>query len=170
MKYLHRPGLEIAADFSRENPAKSRYRLIATKIGARKSPRTVCAIMQNPSYACVEFADKSIQVLERVVFEKNHKQFADIERLIVVNQFSFIQTNGFDGTDGQIEERNRAAIETSLNEADIILVAWGKDNRFTEIQDAILEMVQKHNDKILLQTSRHPSRVIYSGFIREYGT
>jgi len=126
--------------------------------------------MQNPSYACVEFADKSVQVLERVVFEKRYEQFVGVERLIVVNQFAFIKTNDFIGKAEQIGERNKVAIENSLDEADIILIAWGKDNRFTGIQEAILEMVREHNGKILLQTSRHPSRVIYGGFIQEYGT
>jgi len=168
--FLHRPGLEIEADFSQESPPLFRYRLSATKMGAFERPRTVCAIMQNPSYACVEFADKSVQILERVVFEKTYKQFVGVERLIVVNQFAFIQTNDFIGTAEQIGERNNVAIASALDEADIILIAWGKVNKFIGIQETILEMVQEHNGKILLQTSRHPSLVIYGGFIQKYVT
>ncbi|MFC1837196.1 DUF1643 domain-containing protein [Thermodesulfobacteriota bacterium] len=168
--YLHRPGLEIEADFSEEKPPLFRYRLSATKEGASEEPKTVCAIMQNPSYACVEFADKSVQVLERTVFEKKYEQLEDVERLIVVNQFAFIQTKDFKGTEEQIGVRNKAAIANALDEADIVLIAWGKDNGFKEIQEDILGMVREHKGKLLLQTSRHPSRVIYDGFIKKYYT
>jgi hypothetical protein len=168
--FLHRPGLDIEADFSQEKPPLFRYRLSATKIGACEKPKTVCAIMQNPSYACVEFADKSVQVLERVVFEKGYEQFEDVERLIIVNQFAFIQTNDFVGADEQIGKRNEVAIANALDESEIILLAWGKDNGFAKRQDEILEKVREHKGKIVLQTSKHPSRVNYEGFIEEYGT
>jgi hypothetical protein len=168
--FLHRPELEIEAVFSGEIPAVFRYRLIATKVGSSAAPKTVCAIMQNPSYACVEFADKSVQVLERVVFEKGLEEFRGVRRLIVVNQFAFIQTNGFIGAREQVGSRNDAAITQALEQSEIVLIAWGKDNGFVERQNEILEMIQCHQGKRLLQTSRHPSRVIYDGFIQEYRT
>ena len=147
-----------------------RYRLSATKMGSSAAPKTVCAIMQNPSYACVEFADKSVQVLERVVFERNLEEFRGVGRLIVVNQFAFIQTNGFVGAREQVGPRNDAAIAQALEQSEIVLIAWGKDNGFVERQNAILEMVRCCHGKRLLQTSRHPSRVIYDGFIQYYRT
>ncbi|WP_295427016.1 DUF1643 domain-containing protein [uncultured Thiodictyon sp.] len=168
--FLHRPGLEIEADFSHENPPMFRYRLSATTVGASAAPRTVCAIMQNPSYACVEFADKSVQVLERVVFEKDYREFQGVERLVVVNQFAFIQTNGFVGTDDQIGARNEVAIDQAIEQAEIVLVAWGKDNGYMQRQNDIIRIIQDHRGKSLLQTSRHPSRVIYDGFIQEFST
>ncbi len=124
--------------------------------------------MQNPSYACVEFADRSVQVLERVVFEENSEEFCDVGRLIIVNQFAFIQTNSFAGTREQIGPRNDAAIAKSLEQSEIVLLAWGKGNPFVQRQKEILEMVYLQQGKRLLQTSRHPSRVIYDGFIQEY--
>lgn len=167
--YLHRPNLTIKADFSSESTPVFRYRLEATKEGASNKPRTVCAIMQNPSYASVEVADKSVQVLERVVFEKALKEFDGIERLIIVNQFAFIQTKGFIGADDQVGIKNDTAIAKAVNESEIILIAWGKDNGFKDRQDRILELVRANKkEKILLQTSRHPSRVIYDGFIKKY--
>ncbi len=90
--------------------------------------------MQNPSYAGVEIADKSVQVLERVVFEKNIEEFNGVERLIIVNQFAFIQTNNFIGTDEQVGNRNNDAISEAIDESDIVLLAWGKANRFTHYQ------------------------------------
>ena len=167
--FKHRPELIIEADFSKENPPVFRYRLSATKTGASNNLKSVCAIMQNPSYACVEYADKSVQVLERVVFEKPYPEFEVVERLIIVNQFAFIQTNDFAGRKAdQVGRYNDAAIESALSEAEIILVAWGKDNGFSDRKKVIERMIEKQKDKVLLQTSRHPSRVIYDGFIQEY--
>ncbi len=166
--YLHRPNLTIKADFSSEAIPAFRYRLEATRGDSTNRPRTVCAVMQNPSYACVEIADRSVQVLERVVFEKNLNQFLGVDRLIVVNQFAYIQTKNFVGTDEQIGVGNDDAIARALSESDIVLIAWGKDNCFKSRQDAIMRMILSQRDKVLLQTSRHPSRVIYDGFIQNY--
>ena len=121
--FLHRPDLEIEADFSEEQPPLYRYRLSATIIGASQKPKTVCAIMQNPSYAGIEHADKSVQVLERVVFEKNLSEFAGIERLIVVNQFAYIQTKDFVGTHAQIGKRNDESIKNAIDASEIVLIA-----------------------------------------------
>lgn len=84
--------------------------------------------MQNPTYACVEFADKSVQVLERVVFEKGLEEFRGVGRLIVVNQFAFIQTNGFIGTGEQV-------VSETMEQSEIVLFAWGEDNGFVERQN-----------------------------------
>jgi len=168
--YLHRPNLAIKAEFSSEEPPVFRYRLEATKNGASNTPRTVCAIMQNPSYAGAEIADKSVQVLERVVFEKNLKEFNNVERLIIVNQFAYIQTNDFIGTDDQIGEHNNQAISEAIYESDVVLIAWGKDNVYLQRQNYILEIINASKGKVLLKTSRHPSRVIYDGFIQKFCT
>ena len=168
--YLHRPNLTVIADFSAEETPIFRYRLEARKDGASRNPRTVCAVMQNPSYASVEIADKSVQVLERVVFEKGLVEFNGVERLIVVNQFAFIQTKDFIGTADQIGERNDQAIDRAVDESEIVLIAWGKGNGFVQRQDRILEIVRGKKGKTLLQTSRHPSRVSYDGFIQPFDT
>jgi len=168
--FLHRQNLVIKATFSPENTPLYRYRLEATKTSASENPITVCAIMQNPSYADVEIADKSVQVLERVVFEKELPEFNGVGRLIIVNQFAFIQTNDFEGTNNQIGNENNQTIQRAIEESNIILIAWGKDNRFTERKKTIVEMFSSQKNKIFLQTSRHPSRVIYDGFIQKYNT
>ena len=102
------------------------------------------------------------------MFEKGLKEFRGVGRLIIVNQFAFIQTNGFIGAREQVGARNDAAIDQALEQSEIILIAWGKDNRFVERQNEILEMISRHQGKRLLKTSRHPSRVVYEGFIQEY--
>ncbi len=121
-------------------------------------------------YACVEFVDRCFQILERVVFEKDFEEFCDVGHLIIVNQFAFIQTKGFTGSREQIGPRNDAVIAKVLKQSEIVLLAWGKDNGFVQRQNEILKMVYRQQGKRLLQTSRHPSRVIYEGFIQEYGT
>ena len=158
--FLHRPNLTINADFSSESPPVFRYRLEITKDDASDTPKTVCAIMQNPSYANEEIADKTVHVLEKFVFEKNIAEFKSIERLIVVNQFAFIQTKDFEGTFEQIGNRNDEAISNAIDESDIVLIAWGKENGFTKRQNHILEIVKSKKDKKLLITSRHPSRAL----------
>ncbi|MES2160479.1 MAG: DUF1643 domain-containing protein [Pseudomonadota bacterium] len=166
--YLHRPNLAINAEFSSEGTPIFRYRLEAIKDGALNNPKTVCAIMQNPSYAGIKVADKSVQVLERVVFEKKLTEFYGVERLIIVNQFAYIQTKDFVGNDNQVGERNDDEIIRAVNESEIILIAWGKDNGFIQRQKRILEIIRAQEGRTLLQTSRHPSRVIYDGFIQKY--
>lgn len=166
--YLHRQNLTITAAFSSEVAPIFRYRLEASKDTASNNPITVCAVMQNPSYASVAIADRSVQVLERVVFEKALAEFDGVERLIVVNQFAFIQTKDFIGTDDQIGEINDDAIGKAVDESEIVLIAWGKENSFLQRQKRILEIVRAKNGKTLLQTSRHPSRVIYDGFIQPF--
>ena len=155
--YLHRPNLAVKAEFTKERPPKFRYRLEVTKRDASNIQNTVCAIMQNPSYAGVDIADKSVQVLERVVFEKDIEAFSNVERLIVVNQFAYIQTKDFIGTDDQIGIKNNDAIADAINESNIVLIAWGKDNKFKQRQKHILSIIDSTQGKTLLQTSRHPS-------------
>jgi len=166
--YLHRPGLAIDTEFSGEEIPIFRYWLQATKHTASSKMKTVCAVMQNPSYACNENADRSVQTLERVIFERDIAEFTDVDRLIVVNQFAFIQTKDFAGTNDQIGEHNDAAIARAVRKSDIILLAWGKANKFKERQERILEIIFSHAGKTMLQTSRHPSRVVYDGFIQKY--
>jgi len=168
--YLHRPNLAIKAEFTNELPPKFRYRLEITKEGVSSIQNTVCAIMQNPSYAGVDIADKSVQVLERVVFEKDIEAFTNVERLIIVNQFAYIQTKDFIGTNNQIGIKNNDAITDAINESNIVLIAWGKDNKFIKRQKHILSIIDSTQGKTLLQTSRHPSRVIYNDFIQPYRT
>ncbi len=166
--FLHRPNLSVKADFDSENGSDFRYRLEMTKDTTNEFLKTVCAIMQNPSYAGIEHADKSVQILERVVFEKRLEEFEGVGRLIVVNQFAYIQTNNFVGTDEQIGSRNNAAISEALKESDIILIAWGKDNGFIERRNYVLNLLENMRGKTILKTSSHPSRMKYDGFIQTF--
>ena len=125
--------------------------------------------MQNPSVASAVRADKSVQFLERIVFEKGDRRFADVKTLVILNQFAFIQTNDFDGDDSKIGPKNDLTIESCVKESQIVIVAWGKANPYIERQKTILEILKKHPGKTLYQGRSHPSRASYKGYVIPFG-
>ena len=76
-------------------------------------------MLQNPSYAGEVLADKSVEFMEKVVFKKGLLESDSVRRLIVVNQFDYIQTNNFEGLPHQIGKNNDASITAALNESDM---------------------------------------------------
>jgi hypothetical protein len=168
MIYQHINGVEVAAKFSSEDESRYRYRLEITLKDASPNGKTVCAVMQNPSYAGEDVADKSVQFLEKVVFTKALPDFQGVRRLIVVNQFAYIQTDGFEGLPHQIGELNDAAIKAALDECDVVVLAWGSSNRFEERKAYVLGLLGGMKHKTLLKTKMHPSRGRYDGFIQPY--
>jgi len=169
MRHLHIKNVAAKAEFSTEGGQEYRYRLEITKIGASKSPKTVCVVMQNPSYAGEAEADKSVQFLEKNVFELGLPEFKGVERLVVVNQFARIQTNGFNGLMSDLGAKNNTAIEAALNESEIIVIAWGSGNRFDARKAFILDLLKGLSGKCFYQTRMHPSRGRYAGFIMPLG-
>ena len=126
--------------------------------------------MQNPSYANKDIADKSVNFLEKLIFEKGYDEFSKIYKIIIINQFAYIQRNDFNGSIEQIGEKNNKVIENCINEADIILIAWGKNNVFKDRIDFVNEILlkkQNRNKKFYI-TKKHPSRGFYEDFIEEY--
>ncbi len=121
--------------------------------------------MMNPSYACVEHADKSVQFMERVVFLKGLPEFAGVGRLIVVNQFAKIQTHAFQGQAHELGSRNDAAIAEAFAQSEIIILGWGCANPFRERIDFVHGILDGMTGKRLYQTRTHPSRARYEGFI-----
>jgi hypothetical protein len=168
MRYQHIDGAEVSAQFSWENEMRYRYRLQVTLTGSDPKGKTVCAVMQNPSYAGEDVADKSVQFLEKVVFTKGLPEFQGVRRLIVVNQFAYIQTDGFEGVPHQVGELNDAAIKTALDESDIVVLAWGSSNRFEERKAYVLSLLGGMKQKTLLKTRMYPSRGRCDGFIQPY--
>ena len=125
--------------------------------------------MQNPSYAGEDVADKSVQFMEKVVFQRGLPEFRGVQRLIVVNQFAYIETNNFKGLPNQIGTRNDSAIETALREADIVVLGWGSGNKFKDRQAFVIGLLKQMNGKQLFKTRMHPSRGRYDGFIQPFG-
>lgn len=168
MIYKHIDGVDVIAQFSQEGDKRFRNRLEINLRDAPLTGKTVCAVMQNPSYAGEDVADKSVQFLEKVVFKKGLPEFDGVRRLIVVNQFAYVQTNDFEGLPHQIGELNDAAIMTALNEADIVVLAWGSSNRFEARKAFVRGILGGMKYKTLLQTRMHPSRGQYDSFIQPF--
>lgn len=165
MIFKHIDGVVAEAVFS---PCERfRYRLTVDR-SSSASGKVVCVIMQNPSVAKSDVADRSVQFLENLIFIKDYQEFENVSRIIIVNQFAFVQTNEFSGTDEHIGPENDWHIEQSLNEADIVLVAWGAGNAYQSRQQAINAMLAERQGKTLLKTKKHPSRGAYNAFVEPY--
>jgi hypothetical protein len=166
MRFNHIDSVNVKAQFSED--LRFRYRLEITLKNSLLSGKTACVVMQNPSYAGEDMADKSVQFMEKVVFQKQLPEFAGVRRLIVVNQFARVQTNNFQGLPGEIGLENNSAIQDALKEADIIIIGWGCRNRFKERKSFVLSLLGKINGKQLFKTRTHPSRAGYDGFIQPF--
>jgi hypothetical protein len=164
MTIRHIGNTKVKAEFS---PCEQfRYTLTIDYIPSNGS-KTVCAIMQNPSKANEEIADKSVQFLEKLIFEKDYEEFSDVRRLIIVNQFAFIETNNFKGREEQMGPGNDRAIKEALEHSDIGLVAWGKTNKHEKRKRTIFKMISESLIDPIYFTKKHPSRGCYTDFIYE---
>lgn len=166
MRHEHIPGVSVSAQFAWEEEVHYRYRLEITLQAEAADGKTACVVMQNPSYAGEDVADKSVQFMEKVVFQKGLPEFNGVHRLIVVNQFARIQTNHFQGLPQDIGANNNAAIEAALRESDIVILGWGSGNRSNERKDFVLGLLKQMRGKQLFQTKMYPSRGRYDGFIQ----
>jgi hypothetical protein len=166
MRHLHIKNVTAKAQFATEGGFQYRYRLEITKVGASRSPKTACVVMQNPSCAGEEKADKSVQFMEKNVFELGLPEFKGVERLIVVNQFARIQTKNFVGLPRDIGAKNNKAVETALEESEIIIIGWGVGNRFEAQREFVLGLLKRMRGKRLYKTKMHPSRGRYAEFIQ----
>ncbi len=166
MRYKHIEGVKVKANFSQD--LRYRYRLEITLQNAPASGKTACVVMMNPSYANEEVADKSVQFMEKVVFQKHLPEFAGVKKLIVVNQFAFIQTNAFEGLEHEIGPENDAAIKWAIKKSDIIILGWGVANRFEARKNFVLGLLRKLKHKKLFKTKKHPSRAGFDGFIQPF--
>ncbi|NNK21591.1 MAG: DUF1643 domain-containing protein [Flavobacteriaceae bacterium] len=162
MTYRHLPQIKAKAAFS--DCRRFRY-LLTLKNLRRKTGKTVCVIMQNPSVADEDIADKSVQFLEKLIFEKELPEFREVSQCIIVNQFARIQTRDFKGKQEDIGKQNDFYLERAILDADIVLLAWGKRNPYTERQEVILNLLKTLEKKLILESKKHPSRGSYKDFI-----
>lgn len=162
MVFHHIDHIYAAVQFS--SCARFRYRLTLQHTG-RKKGAAVCVIMQNPSVAANDVADKSVLFLEKLIFEMNYPEFKKVNKIIIVNQFARVQTKDFVGSEEQIGPDNDMYLYDAIKESQIVLLAWGKNNPYTKRQEAILRMIGEFPEKALLMTKKHPSRGAYKDFI-----
>ncbi|QKE37665.1 DUF1643 domain-containing protein [Ferrovum myxofaciens] len=168
MIYEHIDGVSVTAQFAWENDLRYRYRLEIILNDAAPTGKTACVVMQNPSYAGEDVADKSVQFMEKVVFKKGLAEFAGVCRLIVVNQFAYIQTNDFQGLPHEIGALNDAVIKGVVDESDIVILGWGAANRFAARKSYVHGLLADMPQKTVYQTKMHPSRGRYEGFIQPF--
>lgn len=168
MIYNHINNVTVTAQFAWEGELRYRYRLEIISNEADSTGKTVCVVMQNPSYAGEDVADKSVQFMEKVVFKKGLAEFSGVRRLIVVNQFAFIQTNAFQGLPHEIGSLNDAAIRDALLEADIVILGWESSNSFEDRKKFVLGLLGEMKQKVILKTRMHPSRGHYENFIQPF--
>ena len=165
MIYKHIPDVLVKAKFS--DCKKFRYQLTIENT-SKTSGNTLCVIMQNPSVANVKFADKSVQFLEKLIFEKEVEPFRNIKTIIVVNLFAYIQTNSFLGSADKIGKENDSIVRHAIEVSDMVLIAWGKTNSYSERRNVIHAILKDYPKKRLLKTRIHPSRGTYKDFIEPY--
>lgn len=165
MKFKHLEEVTAVPIFS---PCGSfRYQLCLTNTSIEGS-KTACVIMQNPSVANAEYADKSVQFLEKLIFQKDYKEFENINKIIIVNQFAYVQTNNFTGEEHHVGAENDTHIKKAIENADIVIVAWGKDNPYQSRKSTINAILSEFPNKPVMQTKKHPSRGTYTNFIESY--
>ncbi len=165
MIYKHIPGVQARAEFS--NCKKFRYQLTLENTTRTKGD-SLCVIMQNPSVANTEIADKSVQFLEKLIFEKEIELFENIKIITVVNQFAYIQTKDFIGASSKIGKANDSFIRQAIEDSDMVLIAWGKTNSYWARRNVIHDILKDYPKKRLLITKVHPSRGTYKDFIEPY--
>ena len=166
MIYRHIEGVHVKAEFSPDR--KYRYCLEVTKNDSRARDRTACVIMQNPSYANEEIADRSVQFMERIVLTRNLPEFSGVGRLTVVNLYAFIQTKDFVPAPEKIGPRNDQAIEEAIRESEIVVLAWGSSKALLSQELFIMHILDKYPGKTLFKTKSHPSRGRFDGFIAPF--
>jgi len=168
--YNHLDGLYVAPPFFVDNRT-FRYKIEIYKPREIEGlGETLCVILQNPSYADETRADKSINIIEKVVFEKDYKVFDKVDHIVIVNQFAYVQTKNFYGDEGKIGVLNDYILEREIKNADIILIGWGLDNHYSDRKKTIKKIIfdnQNKNKKIYI-TSMHPCVVKYDDYISEY--
>jgi hypothetical protein len=153
--YRHVMGLRISSVFS--DDLKYRYKLIAETSDIKDGDLAVCVIMQNPSYANDDIADKSINFLEQLIFQKKLKVFENVKRMVVVNQYAQILTEGFKPDENSNGGDNNASIEQTIIKSDIIVIAWGASNSFKDRKEFVHKLLRESTSKIILATKKHPS-------------
>ena len=168
MRFEHIPNTSIKEIFSDDRDF--RYCLEITKNNELSSvTKAVCVIMQNPSVACEKVADKSVQFLEKLIlYDNGYSEFKGINRIIIVNQFAYVKTNDFKGIDKHIGRENDLYIGNAIEEADIILIAWGVSNKYKNRQEQIITTIKDLGKKEVYATKKHPSRGRYNDFIYKY--
>lgn len=119
-----------------------RYRLDLLLVGEIENPKSLPAILMNPSKANEEVSDPTVNRLAKYVFlnRKNYPELTRVNRIILTNLYAVYETypvavNNLINDKGLafvigIEDgarfNNNKIINEAINESDIVLIGWGK--------------------------------------------
>lgn len=164
-KYKLNPKLKI-------DPYESVFegnRRISIKVQINpRSCRKAVVIGINPSTACDHHSDLTLTKICRYLYQY------DIGELVMINLFETVSTEQ-EGID-ESWEVNWERHEEILRDADVIVAAWGVEDRFLETKQRAFEYLLQFSDKVYCiqdkkgNKPRHPSRIGYQNeFVPFYG-
>ncbi|MEA2029044.1 MAG: DUF1643 domain-containing protein [Campylobacterota bacterium] len=136
----------------------------------RKTNKSICIIGQNPSHANEEYADKTLQYFEKLIFDK----FPQYSKIIMLNLYSRIDTQKKFNQDLEREETYKELL-THLKENSDFLLAFGaskKDgayNFYSKIQELKPFLSSKNLYKIDIGNTNYPPhpgnpKIFYNNF------
>lgn len=132
--------------------------------------QTVCVILKNPSSATEQYADKTIQNVEREIY----RLFPAAARVKIVNLFAIRATDTLDvrrvidhhGVGWAIGHDNDFALQGAIEESDQVVAAWGAQSRiltapYERRVKQVVRMLDGHRQKLwyvggLSGGKRHP--------------
>lgn len=138
---------------------------IKTKINESSDKKAV-VIGINPSIACEGKSDTTLTKISKYLYQY------DIGELTMINLFETISTDQ-DGIDFN-QECTLEKHEQLLEDADIIVVAWGTEDKYLDAKDSAFRYLLKWQDKVYCiqdkrgNKPRHPSRIAYSDELVRY--
>ena len=123
------------------------------------SCRKAVVVGINPSTACDHHSDLTLTKISRYLYQY------DIGELIMINLFETVSTEqeGIDESQQVRWERH----EQILCDADVIVAAWGVEDRYLKAKQRALEYLLQFSDKVYCirdkkgHKPRHPSRISY---------
>lgn len=129
--------------------------------------KKVVVIGINPSKAYEGKSDTTLTKISRYLFQYG------IGELTMINLFETISTVQ-DGIDFD-QECNLEKHEQLLKDADMIVVAWGAENKYLKAKDMAFQYLLRWSDKVYCiedkkgNKPRHPSRISYTdAFVKYY--
>lgn len=154
MIYKHLVYLTVKPEY--DETKKYRYKLEITKNNNMgEHEKVVSVIMLNPSIANEYIADKSVFIIEQLIFENPNCSIKNIGKLIIINKYGLIKKDNFKARADIKRESNLNAVKTAFEESNYIVLAWGKDKRGDK---EIFQLMKQMKNKRWFMIKEHPSR------------
>lgn len=139
--------------------------MIKTRIN-EQSNRKAVVIGINPSKACEGKSDTTLTKISKYLYQY------EIGEIAMINLFETISTEqeGIDFSQECTLEKH----EQILEESDVIVVAWGTEDKYLEAKDKAFRYLLQWKDKVYCiqdkngNKPRHPSRIAYADALVRY--